>query len=317
MTGGSGYIGRHLLARLGATGRHVRATRRNASVEWPEAAEWIDVGDIGPETDWRPALRDVELVVHLAGRAHKMRDSQADSLAAFRHVNTAGTERLARSAGGAGVRRMLFVSSVKVNGERTDALPFTETDSPRPEDPYGISKLEAEQAVMAIADETTMEVVIVRPPLVCGPDAPGNFARLLRAVSSGLPLPFGGLHNRRSLVNVENLVDFLMVCGEHPHAAGEIFLVSDGEDISTADLVRVLAEGMNRRPRLVPVPESLLRLAGRLTGRADSVDRLCSSLQVSTAKAREMLGWRAPVGAREGLASAARLYRAARAVNPP
>lgn len=307
VTGATGYIGRHVLARLRTMGWRIRATHRKGNVDVLPHVEWLDVGDIGPGTDWSDALRGVDVIIHLAGRAHSTRSSANDKLAEFRLVNVGGTEQLARKAKDAGVRRLVFVSSVKVNGERT-VTPFAESDPPHPEDAYGISKLEAEETLLSIQQHTHLEVVIVRPPLVFGAEAPGNFGRLLRAVKRGIPMPFGAINNRRSLLNVHNLVDFLLMCCEHPRVARQTFLVSDGYDISTTDLLLRLAIGMGVKPRLFPVPANWLRVAGRALGRGPEIDRLCSSLQVNTAKARDMLRWQAPISLEEGLISTAREF---------
>lgn len=262
----------------------------------------MEVGDIGPATDWTTVLNGVDCVVHLAARAHVMDDSAPEPLAAYREVNVAGTRRLAEQAAAAGVRRLVMVSSIKVNGERTaPGAPFLFSDPPAPEDAYGLSKWEAEQALWLVAAETGLEVVVVRPPLVYGPGARGNFQRLLRWVARGLPLPLGAVENRRSLVALDNLVDLLRVCIDHPAATGQTFLVSDGEDLSTPELIRRLAAAMGRKPRLLPVPPALLRLGGWLLGRSGEVARLLGSLQVDIAHTREILGWTPPISVQEGL----------------
>jgi len=230
-----------------------------------------------------------------------MRDSAADPLAEFRRVNVAGTLNLARQATAAGVRRFVFISSIKVNGGSTSLKSYTPDDVPDPVDLYGISKLEAELRLHEIAADTGMEVVIIRPPLVYGPHVKGNFLRRLRWVERGIPMPFANVDNRRSLVNVRNLVDLIVRCVEHPAAAGETFLVSDGADLSTRDLVTHMAAAIGRKPRLFPVPLSLTHSMLKVTGREDLWQRLFGSLQVSCDKARQLLGWDPPVDVLDGL----------------
>lgn len=298
VTGATGFVGRALVERLARDSRvSVRAVVRRESVDLPAHVERV-AGELDPAWDWRPALADVTTVVHLAARVHVMRDRASDPLAEYRRVNVAGTEHLARSAAASGVRRFVFLSSVKVNGE---AGTFQETDTPHPVDPYGISKLEAEGAVRAVAAGISMDVAIIRAPLVYGPNVRANFGSLIRAVQSGIPLPLGAVKNRRSLVALDNLVDFIMVCMQHQGAAGETFFVSDGEDVSTADLVRRLARAAGRSSRLIPVPPSLLALAASLAGRRDVVQRLIGTLCVDITRAHRQLGWVPPVSLDEGL----------------
>ena len=298
VTGATGFVGRALVERLARDSRvAVRAVVRRTSVDLRGNVERV-AGELDAAWDWRPALADVTTVVHLAARVHVMRDRAADPLAEYRRVNVAGTEHLARSAAASGVRRFVFLSSVKVNGE---AGTFQETDTPHPVDPYGVSKREAEDAVRAVSAGTSMEVAIIRAPLVYGPNVGANFGSLIRAVQSGIPLPLGAVTNRRSLVALDNLVDFIMVCMQHPGAAGETFFVSDGEDVSTADLVRRLARAAGRSARLIPVPPSLLALAASLAGRRDVVQRLLGTLCVDITRARRQLAWVPPVSLDEGL----------------
>ena len=266
------------------------------------------MGDIGPDTDWSAALQGVGTVVHLAARVHVMHDTAADLLAEFRRVNVDGTRLLARMAAAAGVQRLLFLSSIKVNGEST-RRPFTEADAPRPEDAYGISKWEAELALIQVARDAGMQWVILRAPLIYGPGVGANFLRLTHAVARRAPLPLGAIDNRRSLLYVGNLVDGIRVCLSHPGARDQVLLLSDGEDVSSADLVRRLAAALQVRPRLLPVPVPLLRIAGRLTGGAAAVERLSGSLQVDSSRIRAALGWAPPFSLDEGLAETARWYR--------
>ena len=231
-----------------------------------------------------------------------MHDTDGDPLAAYRVVNTEGTINLARQAAAAGVRRFVFISSVKVNGEETSpGQPFTEEDEPAPLDPYGISKLEAEQGLRDLATATGMEVVIIRPPLVYGPGVKANFLTMMRWLNKGVPLPFGALDNRRSLVALDNLVDFIITCIDHPAAAKQTFLVADGEDLSTTELLRRVGRAMGKPVRLIPVPMGLLQAGARLLGKQEMARRLCGSLQVDITKARTLLGWKPPVAVDEGL----------------
>jgi UDP-glucose 4-epimerase len=259
------------------------------------------VGEIGANTGWQRAVDGCDAVVHLAARVHVMRDSAADPLAAFRAVNVDGTLNLARQAAAAGVKRFVFLSSIKVNGEGSE-VPYLESDSPAPLDPYAISKWEAEQGLREIAAQTGMEVVILRPPLVYGPGVKANFARLIRAVERGWPLPLGAIDNRRSLLFLGNLVDAIRLCLEHPAAANRTYLLSDGEDVSSAELVRRLAKAMGKPARLLPVPAWAFGLAGRLLGRRQEVARLLGSLTVDSSAIRRELGWVPPYTLDQGLA---------------
>jgi nucleoside-diphosphate-sugar epimerase len=270
------------------------------SPAWMESAI---VGAIDGETDWTDALIGVDVVIHLAARVHMMKDKAADPLAVFRTINVAGSLNLARQAAAAMVKRFVFISSVKVNGEATlPGRPFAADDIPAPLDPYGVSKMEAEQGLRQIAAETGMEVVIIRPPLVYGPGVKANFAALMRAVQRGWPLPLGAVHNQRSLVALDNLVDFIVTCVTHPQAANQTLLVSDGQDLSTTELVRGLARAAGVPARLLPVPVWALQAGGAsLLGKGDVIQRLCGNLQVDISKARNLLGWVPPVCVEEGL----------------
>ena len=295
VTGASGFIGSRLRERLDQSGVRVTAVSRHG------ADGVTAIGDMDGRTDWGALLAGVDAVIHLAARVHVMHDTAADPLAAFRTVNVESTRKLAADAARAGVQRFIFVSSIKVNGERTQqGKPFTPADRPAPADAYGQSKWEAEQALQEIAAQTGLEVTVIRPPLVYGPFVKGNLRRLIAFVQRGFPLPLGAVRNRRSLVSVYNLCDLLMRCVEHPAAAGQTFLASDGEDLSTPELIREIAMALSRPARLWPVPVSLLRLAGRMTGRLEEVDRLCGSLQLDTTKTHDRLDWNPPLSLREG-----------------
>lgn len=307
VTGAAGFVGRAVCARLADAGMEVRgAVRAGAG----PVVDVVAMGDLGPDTRWERALDGVDAVVHLAARVHMMSDAASSPLDEYRRVNRDATLALARQAADAGVRRFVFASSVKVNGEGTPRdRPFRPDDPPAPADPYGVSKREAEDGLAALPG---IEPVVVRPPLVYGPGVRANFLRLLQAVDRGIPLPLGAVDNLRSLVYVGNLADAMAACVTHPAAAGETFLVSDGSVMSTAELVRALGAALGRRPRLLPVPPAALRLAGAVTGRGAAVDRLTGSLVVDDAHLRQRLGWTPPFSVREGLEATVRAYREAR-----
>ena len=266
----------------------------------------VMISDINGETAWGCALQDTDVVVHIAARVHVMHDADTDPLSAFRVVNVAGTLNLARQALKAGVKRFVFISSLGVNGSKTAlSKPFIEVDQPAPHNAYALSKWEAELGLLRISEETGMEVVIIRPPLVYGNNAPGNFGSLMRAVQRGWPLPLGAVHNQRSLVALDNLVDLIVSCITHPQAANQTFLVSDGQDLSTTELVRGLARAAGVSARLLPVPVWALQAGATLLGKSDAVQRLCGNLQVDISKARTLLGWVPPVSVDEGLRRAA------------
>jgi len=301
ITGASGFVGQALCAALATQGHTVRAACRTTSNRVHNVNVTV-VGSIISTTDWSNALQGIDTVIDLAARVHVMADSAPNALDEFRKVNVEGTLNLALQASAAGVRRYIFMSSVKVNGELT--LPgqvFTETDTPNPQDPYAISKHEAEEGLRQIAAETGMEVVIIRPPLVYGPGVKANFAALMRAVQKGWPLPLGAIHNKRSLIGIDNLVDFILVCITHPKAANQTFLVSDGHDLSTSELIRELAIVAGVPDRTIAAPFWFLQLAGKLLGKSDSIGRLCDNLQVDISKASTLLGWNPPVTLQQGL----------------
>lgn len=313
VTGANGFVGAALCASLLERGHSIRkATRNKDFTEHPagRASETVLVGSIDPQTDWSSALASMDVVVHLAARVHVMRESSHDPLAEFRRVNVSGTEHLARSAVASGVSRLVYVSSIKVNGEATvDDQKFTESDFPCPQDPYGVSKCEAEQVLRSIAQETGLEVVIVRPPLVYGPGVKGNFAQMLKALGKGIPLPLASVKNLRSLVYVGNLADALIACATHPAAAGQTFLVSDGEDISTPDLLRSLAVSVGKPAWLLPCPPALLKTMAKLAGKGPQAERLLGSLRVESGKIRRELNWTPPYSLQQGLQATGGWYR--------
>jgi len=304
ITGASGFVGSKVLQRLSREGgRAVVAAVRSVNAALPAGVATVLVDGLGPATDWSPALEGVDAVVHCAVRAHVMKELAVDPLTVYRQVNVEGTANLARQAAAAGVRRFVFLSSIKVNGEFTEVgQSFTANDVPAPEDPYGISKHEAEQLLRQIAAETGMEVVIVRPPLVYGPGVKANFQSMMRWLARGVPLPLAAVtKNRRSFVALDNLVDLIMTCIDHPSAVNQTFLVADGEDVSTAELLQRMARAMDRKARLLPVPVWMLEKAASLLGKRDVARRLCGSLQVDITHTRQRLGWAPPIGLDEGL----------------
>lgn len=309
VTGASGFVGHAVCAELLRRGFHVRAALRKPQTPFPDC-EQVIVPTLDELTDWSSALRGVDIVIHLAARVHVMLEGATDPLAEFRRVNTAGSLRLARAAADAGVQRLVYVSSIGVNGNDTQLNhAYSEQDPPHPHNAYALSKWEAEQALQKISGETGLEVVIVRPPLVYGPNAPGNFAAMMRALKVGIPLPLATVRNRRSLIFVGNLADVLVVCAIHPSAAGQTYLVSDGEDISTPELLRRLGAAMGKPSHLFPCPSWLLKLGGRLTGKSEQIERLLSSLEVDSAKIRRELNWTPPYTMPQGLQSTAEWYR--------
>ena len=303
LTGASGFLGRAVLLALRQREMAVRPVfRTQASVlaaEWP-ADEAGVVPTLDEATDWAQALPGVDVVVHCAARTHVMRDSAGDPLTEYRRVNVDGTLRLARQAAAAGVQRFVFISSIGVNGNISQR-PFTANDEAHPAEPSAQSKWEAEQGLWSIQLETGMEIVIIRPPLVYGPNAPGNFGGLVRGLRRGIPLPLGAVRNRRSLVGIDNLVDLIIRCIEHPAAANQVFLAGDGEDLSTTDLLRRTAAAIGAPDRLVSVPMWLLNLGARLLGKGAMAQRLLGSLQVDISKTQEVLGWQPPLSVDEGL----------------
>jgi len=307
VTGANGFIGRALCRRLLDAGFNVKGAVRSsaAAAGLPAEAEVAVVGDIDERTDWQEALAGVDVVVHLAARVHVMQETAQDPLTAFREVNVLGTERLARQAAAQGVRRLVFLSSIKVNGECT-AIPFSADQPAAPQDAYGISKWQAEQILHDISETTHLQIVVIRPPLVYGPGVRGNFRRLLKLVERGLPLPFASIDNRRSLVNVDNLCDLLALCIEHPKAPGEVFLVSDNQDLATPELIRTMAGVLGRPARLLPFPVGWLHGLAGLLGRRQEMQRLTGSLQVDIGKTMVTLHWQPRHSLAQGIAKALR-----------
>lgn len=306
ITGATGFIGRAVSGRLKDRSFLRLVVRDKATGILDEGVDIVEAS-LTKNQDWQAALLGVSIVVHCAARVHVMNEEARDPLADFRQVNVDGTLQLARQAAAAGVRRFIFISSVKVNGETTKlGLPFGPDDAPAPQDPYGISKMEAEQGLLQLSFQTGMEVVIIRPPLVYGPGVKANFALMMEWLKRGIPLPLGGIaSNRRSLVYVENLVDLISVCVDNPKAANQIFLVSDDEDVSTTTLLRRMAEALGCQARLVSVSPTLIKLVATVIGKPRIADRLCGSLQVDITKTKELLGWKPKFSLNEGLLRAA------------
>jgi len=313
ITGGTGFVGTALLKRLGqeegCVSVAVLAGERTDHL--PPTVGKIVVPPLSGTAEYGAALQGIDIVVHLAARVHVMQDAVANPLEEFRKVNVTGTERLARQAAAAGVRRLVFMSSVKVNGEgRRDA--YCEEDPPAPADPYGISKWEAETVLADIAKETGLEVVCIRSPLVYGPGVKANFLNMLKVIAKGLPLPLASVVNQRSLIYVGNLADALTTCAKHPAAAGQTYLLSDGEDVSTPELIRRTAKALDAPARLFPVPSGCMCLAGKLVGKSDAVERLLGSLTVDSRKIRRELGWLPPFSLDQGLAETAKWFLSSR-----
>lgn len=303
ITGASGFVGRALTAHLVALGRcEVVAMTRLDPVDPVVGAHYLPFGDLALQTRWQPALAGVHTLVHTAARVHVLNDRTAKSLVEFERVNVVATLELARQAAAMGVRRFVFLSSIGVNGVETEInTAFSEADQPNPHNAYALSKLEAERGLRQLSQRKGLEVVIIRPPLVYGPGVRANFAALMRAVRRGWPLPLGAVHNLRSLVAMDNLVDFIATCISHPKAANQTFLVSDGHDVSSADLVRGLARAAGVSAHLVPVPAGVLWAAAKVLGQGDVVQRLCGNLRVDIEKARTLLSWVPLISVDEGL----------------
>jgi nucleoside-diphosphate-sugar epimerase len=310
VTGGSGFVGSALVSHLCADGQYaVRVATRGRVTTLPHGVEAIPGCDLAQETDWRPALNGVDVVVHTAARVHVMRERASNPLDEFRRVNLHGTLRLATQAQAAGVRRFIFISSIKVNGESTRRnRPFSADDDVSPADPYAISKAETEVALWRLAAESGMEVVVIRPVLVYGVGVRANFLSMMHWLSRGLPLPFAAVENSRSLLALDNLVDLIECCIAHPKAANQTFLASDGVDLSTPDLLRSLGDSLGKPARLFPVPPWVLRLVAGALGQGGRAQRLLGSLQVDISKNESLLGWRPPVEQARAFAATVEWY---------
>ncbi|MCF5510816.1 NAD-dependent epimerase/dehydratase family protein [Pseudomonas sp. PA-3-5D] len=308
VTGGTGFIGAALVDKMNGDAHFdvsasVRAGRTLSGVYTHQ------ISDLNAETNWLSALEGVDVVVHTAARVHVMHDSSTDPLTEFRKVNVEGTLNLARQAARSGVQRFVFLSSIKVNGEGTPpGRPYKPDDLPDPKDYYGISKMEAEIALRELAELEHMEVVIIRPVLVYGPGVKANFLSMIRWLNRGVPLPLGSIHNKRSLVSLDNLINMIITCIDHPSAANQVFLVSDGEDLSTTQLLVRISKALNKPSRLIPVPSRILELFAGLLGKRDFSRRLCGSLQVDIAKNRELLNWTPQVSVDQALSKTVNFF---------
>ena len=307
VTGASGFVGNAFCAQLKAQGISYRVVIRHES-QISYHSDFILTDSIGGQTDWKKALYGITVVVHIAARVHMMNEISKDPLSEFRRVNVEGSGNLANQAVLAGVNRFIYISSVKVNGEGRNTA-YLESDKPDPQDAYAVSKWEAERGLWAISAETGMQVVILRIPLVYGPGVGANFFQLLKIIDQGWPLPLGGIHNRRSLLYIDNLVNAILCALQHPRAANQLFLLSDGQDASTSQLVTWLAQALIKQTQMFSVPEGLLRSVARLVGKSSAVDRLFGSLYLDSTKIQSELGWSPPFTLQEGLQATAKWYR--------
>jgi len=309
LTGATGFVGRGLTPLLLRQGHEVTAAVRKSSNELDSHITQALISDLSSDQKWLPVLSGHDVVIHSAARVHVMSDESSDPLAEYRKTNVEGTLNLARQSAEAGIRRFIFISSVKVNGESTTPSNLYSAESqPAPLDPYGISKLEAEQGLRALSTETGMEIVIIRPVLVYGPGVQANFLSMMRWLHKGVPLPFGALHNRRSLVALDNLTDLIATCVVHPAAANQIFMVSDGEDLSTTMLLRRMGVALGKPVRMLPIPGWVLETGASMLGKQALAQRLCGSLQVDIEKTRTLLNWNPPVSIDEALGKTAKHF---------
>ncbi len=312
VTGGNGFVGKSLCLELFRQGYAVRAAIRDPDKSALNA-ETVSVGHINSNTAWADALSCVDVIVHLAARVHIMNEITPDGgLVEFRKINVEGTINLARQAVKAGIKRFIFISSIKVNGEETlSGAPYTAEDEPAPVDAYGISKREAEDALRLLAKETGIEVVIIRPPLIYGPGVKANFHSMMRYLDKSIPLPLGAINNQRSLVSLDNMIDLIITCTHHPAAANQTFLVSDGEDVSTTALLKRMSLALGKKAWLIPIPSVVIKQCAYLIGKRAIAQRLCGSLQVDISKTRELLDWKPPVDMNNALLNAAKFYKSA------
>ena len=308
VTGANGFVGSALVLKLAEieTGI-VRIAVRKSTRLFPKRVEIFENLELADSTDWTDALKNIDVVIHCAARAHLLKDNASDPLTEFRKVNTVGTLSLAQQAAKAGVKRFIFISSLGVNGAETFTKPFLADDTPLPHSPYAQSKFEAERGLSELSEKTKMSVVVIRPPLVYGSNAPGNFGALMRIVKKRIPLPLGRVTNKRSFVFLDNLIDLISLCVVHPNAANQIFLISDDEDLSTTQLLEKMGKVFNKRAMLLPVPVGLLNTAAKLVGKAKVAQQLLGSLQVDIQKTKSLLGWTPPFSVDEGLRKTAGL----------
>ena len=310
ITGATGFVGHAVCKKLREDGHMLTGTTRTPDQgAGPERVPLYHIPKNGTDTDWSQAVSGADIVIHLAARVHVMKDRSPNPLADYRSVNTEGTRKLAQQAAAAGVQRLVFISTIKVAGENSPASGFNEDDPPMPEDPYGVSKWEAEQALADISRSTSLEVVILRPPLVYGPGVKGNFLSLFEAINKNRVLPLGAIQNHRSFLSVFNLADAIATAAEHPNAAGQTFFVADEHAISTPDLVRKIAAALDTKPRLINFPLGLLKIAGFLTGKSAAVQRVAGSLTVNTRRIQTQLNWHPPVLMEDGLKETADWFK--------
>ena len=310
ITGATGFIGKNLIENLLKSANHTPfAAIRRDSASFPSGVKTIRVGDLLPETNWQEALTDIDVVIHLAARVHIMNDTANDPRVEFQRVNTEGTLNLAEQAAKAGVKRFIFLSTIKVNGEYTKPeQPFKADDKHIPSDPYALSKYEAEQGLIAIAKKTSMEIVSIRPPLVYGPGVKANFLSMMDWLYKGIPLPLGSIHNYRSLVSLDNLIDLITLCITHPDAANQVFLASDDEDLSTTELLKKMGQALNKPAKLLPVPHNIFCSGLKIIGKGSIAQRLCSSLQVDISQTKRLLDWSPKIDVNEALNKTAQAY---------
>lgn len=302
ITGANGFVGSALVLKLAEIeSARIRIAVRKSTRILSKRVETFENLELAENTDWTEALKNIDVVIHCAARAHLLKDNANDPLTEFRKVNTAGTLCLARQAAVAGAKRFIFISSLGVNGAETFSKPFLADDTPRPHSPYAQSKFEAENGLRELSQTTKMSVVIIRPPLVYGPNAPGNFGALTRIIKRRIPLPLGRLTNKRSFVYLDNLVDLIALCIDHPNAANQTFLVSDDEDLSTTQLLKKKGDVFNKPVVLLPVPTSILKVAAKAIGKDIVAQQLLGSLQADIQKTKSLLGWRPPFSVDEGL----------------
>lgn len=307
VTGSNGFIAQSLIPYLGDKDHDIVYTYRQLPEKISSALQQhFAVGNIDAQTQWQSALNGVDVVVHLAARVHVMQETNADPLSAFRAVNTEGTVNLAQQAVQSGVKRFVYLSSIKVNGEQTTHQAFSADDKANPQDPYAISKYEAEQQLLALGKESGLEVVIIRPPLVYGHGVKGNFARLIKLVQKSIPLPLAQIDNARSLVSIENLNSFIQLCLIHPGAAGEVFLVSDGQDLSSSELFALIADALGKKSRLFYLPKGFIQFITHLLQRDSEFERLFGSLQVDITKNKQLLNWEPEISVEKGIKNACR-----------
>ena len=303
VTGATGFVGSRIINVLNSMDQFTPiAAVRDENNQLDSKVQSVTVDSLGPDNSWSSSIKNINIVIHVAARVHVMTDDVKDTLSEYRKVNVEGTLNLAKQAANAGVKRFIFISSIKVNGESTTlGIPFTEKNIPKPVDPYGISKYETEQGLKLLATTTGMEIVYIRPVLVYGPGVKANFHTMMKWLYRGVPLPFGSIHNKRSLIALDNLVDFIITCVEHPAAANEVFLISDGEDLSTTALLKKLTKALDQRSYLLPINQNILESSLNLIGKKHLVQRLCGSLQVDISKAKKLLNWTPSISVDEGL----------------